>query len=445
MNAERAMVLALGLCALAGSWPACALDLFGTYRLAEKNDPTFESSRYSHEATRTRVTQARAGLLPELRVSGRSDRADGDVSFDQTPAVNRRIRSHDLRLELTQPLLRVQNWAGYSQARLLVVQSEGQFALARQDLILRVAQAYFDVLMAEDNLNVTESQKRAVDAQLELVTRGRHAGNATVTDVHEAQSRVSLSQAQVIAARNELEVKRSLLEQIIGQSAPRLSSLSADARLPSPNPANLDVWTQAARDQHPAVLASHAGIEIAEREVTRARAGHWPTVDLVASSGRDYSSGSLTSPTNLETRADSTKVGVVLNLPLFAGGGIDARVKEAKALAYKARSDHEFTRRRVAHEARQAFSGVMNGLSQITAMEEAVKSSDSAVQGNRIGYRVGTRLNVDVLNVEQQLYAAKRDLSRARYETLMQGLRLKAAAGRLGFDDLKTVDTLLKP
>ena len=255
MNAERATVLALGLCALAGSWPAGALDLIGAYRLAEKNDPTFESSRYSHEAARTRVTQARAGLLPELRVSGRSDRADGDVSFDQTPAVNRRIRSHDLRLELTQPLVRVQNWAGYSQARLLVVQSEGQFAQARQDLILRVAQAYFDVLMADDNLNVTESQKRAVDAQLELVTRGRRAGNATVTDVHEAQSRVSLTLAQAIAARNELEVRRSLLEQIIGQSAPSLSSLRTEARLPSPSPATLKVWMQAARDQHPAVLA----------------------------------------------------------------------------------------------------------------------------------------------------------------------------------------------
>jgi outer membrane protein len=433
------------LFAFAAGWSASveAIDLTGAYRLAEKNDPIFEASRHGHEANRTRITQARSGLLPELRLAGRSDRAEGEVAFDQAPAVERRIRSHDLRLELTQPLVRVQNWAAYNQARLLVVQSEAQLALARQELILRVAQAYFDVLSAEDNVQVAQAQKQAVTAQLELVTRGQRAGTSTITDVHEARSRADLAESQLIAARNELEVKRSLLEQVVGSPPGELLPLKANAVLPSPAPADLQVWTLAAREQNPAVLAGRAGVEIAEREVTRARSGHYPTLDLVASTGRDYSSGSLTSPTNLETRSETTRVGVTMNFPLFASGGINARVKEAQNLVYKARAEHESARRRAEHEARQAYSGVQNGQSQMIAMGQAVRSSESAVQGNRIGHRVGTRLSVDVLNAEQQLYAAQRDFSRARYETLMQGLRLKAAAGRLRAEDLQAVNSLL--
>ena len=449
MNVNRVRVipehwLAVAL-VMAGAWcgPALAIDLVTAYRQAEKNDPTFEASRHGHDANRTRIAQTRAGLLPELRLTGRTDRADGEVSFDQTPAVERSIRSHDLRLELTQPLIRVQNWAAYNQARLLVVQSEAQLALARQELILRVAQAYFDVLSAEDNVQVAQAQKQAVNAQLDLVTRGQRAGTSTITDVHEARSRADLAESQAIAARNELEVKRSLLEQVVGTPPGNLTPLRANTALPAPAPANLQAWTRAAREHHPTVLASRSGVEIAEREVTRAKAGHYPTLDLVASTGRDYSAGGLTSPTNLETRSETTRVGVTMNFPLFAGGGVNARVQEAQSLVYKARAEHEAARRRAEHEARQAYSGVLNGQAQMIAMGQAVKSSESAVQGNRIGHRVGTRLSVDVLNAEQQLYAAQRDLARARYETLMQGLRLKAAAGRLGPDDLQAVNTLL--
>jgi len=442
LAAQRLLMAALCVAAV-WSMPVSALDLVSAYRLAEKNDPTFEASRHAHDATRTRVTQARAGLLPELRLTGRTDRTDGDISFDQTPAVDRNVRTHDLRLELTQPLLRVQSWAAYNQARLLATQSDAQLAQARQELILRVAQAYFDVLSAEDNHQVAQAQKQAVNAQLDLVTRGQRAGTSTVTDVYEARSRADLAEAQVIAARNEVEVKRSLLEQVIGTPSGTLAPLRANANLPRPDPASLATWMQAAREHNPSVLASRAGVEIARREVTRARAGHYPTIDLVASTGRDYSSGSLTSPTNLETRSDSTRVGLTLNFPLFASGGTQARVKESQSLVYKTRAEHVATVRRAEHEARQAYSGVLNGQSQIVAMAQAVKSSESAVQGNRIGHRVGTRLNVDVLNAEQQLYIARRDYARARYDTLMQALRLKAVAGRLRYEDLLAVNALL--
>jgi outer membrane protein len=423
---------------------AHALDLLGAYVAARDHDPVFEATRHASAASAERIVQARAGLLPELRLTGNSKRTSGDVSFDDTPEVHRKIRSHDLRLELVQPIYRGQNWAAYGQARLQAEQAEAQLLQARQELILRVAQAYFDVLSAQDTLAAAQSQKNAVAAQLELVTRGFKAGNNTVTDVHEARSRFDLASAQAIAAENDLEVRRSSLEQLVGSAPPRLAALRADARPPAPAPQDVKAWTDVSRERSPAVTVQRMAVAIAEREVSRARAGHQPTLDLVASSGRDYASGSLTSPTSIETRSESNSYALQLNLPLFAGGATGARVAEARLLEHKARAELEAARRAAAHGARQAYAGVVNGLSQLTAMEQAVNSSRSAVQGNQLGYRVGTRLNVDVLNAEQQLYVAQRDLARARYETLLQGLRLKAAAGQLGEEDIGAVNSLLE-
>lgn len=423
---------------------AGAVNLSEAYALAGRNDPVFESGRRVYGAAQERTSQALAGLLPELKLTGHNQHIEGDVSFDESPEIHRDYRTRTLKLELVQPLFRIQNWASFSQSRLLEVQAEAQHRQARQDLAVRVAQAYFDVLAAEDSLAVAESQKQAVAAQLDLVSRGHKAGTATITDVHEARSRHELAQSQVIAARNEREIRQSALEQIIGESPGGLASLRATAVLPSPQPAGLGPWIEAAQTESPSVQAARAGAEAADREVTRAQGGHWPTVDLVAARARDYSGGSLTSPTSLVTESESTSVGIQFTLPLFASGGTQARVREAKELSYKAQADLETARRAAAHGARQAHSAVVNGLSQIGALNEAVKASESAVEGNRVGYRVGTRLNVDVLDAQQQLFAARRDLARARYDTLVQVLRLKAAAGRLADEDMAAVNALLE-
>jgi outer membrane protein len=261
--------------------------------------------------------------------------------------------------------------------------------------------------------------------------------------VHEARSRNDLARAQVISARNELDAKRSALEQITGSAPGRVARLRAGVRPPRPPPESGSAWVALARDNSPTVRIQTAAVEVAEREVTRARAGHWPTLDLTASKSKDYSAGSLTSPANLEVDSQSSTIGLQLSVPLFAGGAVSARVGEARSLVYKARADLDAARRSAAHAARLAHSGVINGLAQLEAMEQAVASSKSAVEGNKIGYRVGTRINVDVLNAEQQLYSAERDLARARYDTLQQGLRLKAAAGQLAEKDLQSLNDLL--
>jgi outer membrane protein len=423
---------------------ALAADLMQIYQEAKSHDPVLEAARYRRDAVRQKLPQARAGLLPTLNLTGRTDHTSADVSFDRSPQIDRNVNSHQLKLELTQPLLRRQNWLSYTQADLQVAQAELQFTLAHQESMLRTSQAYFDVLAAQDVLAVAEKQSNAMQAQLDLVTRGRQAGTAAVTDVYEARSRSDLAKAQVIAATNDLEIKRSALEQIVGVVTEKLAVLRVDVHVPAPNPVEPATWISAAREQSYPVRIQQAAIEIAEREIERNRAGHWPSLDFVASKSKDYSSGSVTSPTDLETRSNSTVVGVQLSLPLYAGGAINAKVSEAQSLMYQARADLETIQRNAAYNVRQAYAGVVNGLAQIDAMEQAVLSSKSAVEGNRIGYRVGTRINVDVLNAEQQLYSAERDLSRARYETIMQTLRLKAAIGQLEESDLAVINRFLE-
>lgn len=422
--------------------PSVAFDLRDAYEQARRHDPVFEASRHQHAAVQEKIPQARAGLLPELRVTGGEKRADGKVSFDQAAATDRVVHTRDLKIELVQPLVRAAQWAAYTQAELQALQADAHFLQAQHDLIVRVAQAYFDVLAADDSLTVAQAQLTAIEAQLDLVTRGFQAGTATVTDVHEARSRRDLAEAQRIAARGEREIKRSALEQILGAPFTTLAGLRFDRPLASPAD-DMARWSAVAREHNPAVTAQRAALAAAEQELKRAHAGHLPTVDLVVTRGRDYASGSLTSPSSIETSGRTTTAGLQFSWPLFASGATSARVREMYALADKARAELEVARRTAVHAVQQAHAGLVHGLSRVRALEQAVASSTQALEGNRIGFRIGTRLNADVLNAEQQLHSARRDLARARYDVLFQGLKLKASAGNLTEDDLLTVNAQL--
>jgi outer membrane protein len=320
--------------------------------------------------------------------------------------------------------------------------SEVQFAQSQQDLIVRVAQAYFDVLAAQDTLASVQAQKTAITEQLAAAKRNFEVGTATITDTHEAQARFDLVVAQEIAALNDLEIRRTALQQIIGKPAGPLASLRSGVKLNAPEPANLDKWVQSAEQQNYGVVAQQLGVEIAQREIKRNRAGHYPTVDLVASRSHNNQSGSTLSATG--SVSDTNVVGVQWNIPLFAGFAIDSRVREAIALEDKARADLENARRVAAQGARQAFLGVNAGLAQVRALEAAEVSSQSALESNRLGYQVGVRINIDVLNAQQQLFSTRRDLARARYDAIVNGLRLKSAAGVLKEEDLVQVNTLLQ-
>ncbi|HVK95429.1 MAG TPA: TolC family outer membrane protein [Noviherbaspirillum sp.] len=420
---------------------AHALDLLQVYREALANDAPYASARASLTAGQERSVQGRAGLLPTVGIGGNYNRND----IDTTTAgftTNRDFTSHGYTVSLSQPLFRLANWEQYQQGKLSVAVSEALFAQAQQDLIVRVAQAYFDVLSAQDVLATVQAQKTAITEQLASAKRNFEVGTATITDSHEAQARYDLAVAQEFAAQSDLEIKRTALQQIIGKPVGELAMLRPDVKLNPPEPAAADSWVQSAEQQNYSVVGQQIALEIAQREIKRNRAGHYPSVDLVASHSNSNSTASTTSP--LGNESTNNTVGVQWNIPLFAGFAVNSRVREAIALEDKTRSDLENARRVAAQSARQAFLGINSGLAQVRALEAAELSSKSALESNRLGYQVGVRINIDVLNAQQQLFSTRRDLAKARYDTIVNGLRLKSAAGTLDENDLAQVNALLK-
>lgn len=423
------------------SFNAQAIDLLQVYREALANDAPYASARASLAAGQERSTQGRAGLLPTLGVGGSYSRSDLDSTSAAGIAASRNSDSRGYAVSLSQPLFRVANWEQYQQGKLSVAVSEAQFAQAQQDLIVRVSQAYFDVLAAQDTLASVQAQKAAITEQLAAAKRNFEVGTATITDTHEAQARYDLAVAQEFAAQSDLDIRRAALQQIIGKPAGELASLKQGITLDAPEPAQVEQWVQSAEQQNYGVVGQQLTLEIAQREIKKNRAGHYPTVDLVASRNHNNQNGS--SLTTAGGVSDSNTIAVQWNIPLFAGFAVNSRVREAIALEDKARADLENARRIAAQGARQAFLGVSSGLAQVRALEAAEISSQSALESNRLGYQVGVRINIDVLNAQQQLFSTRRDLARARYDTIVNGLRLKLAAGTLQEEDLVRVNALL--
>ncbi|MEC4723008.1 TolC family outer membrane protein [Noviherbaspirillum sp. CPCC 100848] len=437
----RKTVLATLLAGSVLSLNAHAIDLLQVYREALANDAVYASARSTLAAGQEREIQGRAGLLPQIGVGGSVNRTNADIDSGGVE-FGRNFTSRGYSVSLSQPLFRLANWEQYQQGKLSVAASEATFAQAQQDLIVRVAQAYFDVLAAQDALASVQAQKTAITEQLASAKRNFEVGTATITDTHEAQARYDLVIAQEFAGLNDLEIKRSALQQIIGKPSGELASLRSGVQIGAPEPANLDTWVQSAEQQNFGVIGQQLALEIARREIKRNRAGHYPTVDLVASRSHNNQTASTTSAAG--TTSDSNAIGVQWNIPLFSGFAVDSRVREAIALQERTRSDLENARRVAAQSARQAFLGVNSGLAQVRALEAAEVSSQSALESNRLGYQVGVRINIDVLNAQQQLFSTRRDLARARYDAIVNSLRLKSAAGILKEEDLAQVNGLLQ-
>lgn len=425
------------------SLPVQATDLLDIYRLAQRNDPTLEAARYALEAVKEKIPQARAGLLPVVNVTGSDSTTSASNRFDNSQPVDREAYAWNWTLQLTQPLFRMPNLYALKESGALVEQAIAQYARAEQDLIQRVAQAYFDVQVAQESIEVAERQLRAVQEQLDLSKRGFESGTNAITDVHEAQSRVDLARSQRVETQNELDSRRAELEKIVGNVAGEFAALKPAVVIPRPQPENPQAWIAQARERNPAVRAPQAALLAAETGVSKVRADYAPTVDVVASYGRNFSSGSTASPLNYSVKGDSAQAALQLTVPIFSGLSTASRVREAVANRNQIAAELEAARRQAGTDARQAYSAVVNGLSRIAALQSAVESSQSAVKGNRAGYRLGIKVNIDVLNAEQQLYAAQRDLVKARYETLFQGLKLKAAAGMLAEADIKAINVML--
>src|SRR5688572_9347259 len=421
-------------------------DLLQVYRDAQRYDAVYAAARHNLAAGRERLPQGRALLLPTLNLSGSATRSRIEVESDNpaiSPSFTRTPDAAGYTLTFTQPVYRRQNYLQYRQAEFQVQQAEATFAQASQDLAVRAAQAYFDVLAAQGPLAPVSGQKAATSEQLALAKRKFEVGTATITDTHEAQSRYDLLVAQEIAAQIDLENRRQALQLITGKPYAELKPLRTDVRLAPPNPNNMETWVDLAEKQSYAVLIQEATAEIAVLEAKRASAAHHPTLDIVATHGQTNQTAST--QTSVGTDNTSTVIGLQLAMPLFQGGALNSREREAAALQLRSREDLENARRSAALTARQTYNTVMNGIAQVGALEQALVSSQSALDSNRLGYEVGVRINIDVLNAQQQLFSTRRDLSQARYGTITNQLRLKAAAGSLREEDLQEVNRALAP
>jgi outer membrane protein len=440
----KSLLLAASL--VASGW-AQAADLLETFHAAQANDPVFAAARATQQAGQEKLTQGRSLLLPSINLSANTTFNDLTTQYHPaTPPLftggSNRYNSNGYGVTLVQPLFRQQNWQAYSESELQAAQAGMQLKIAEQDLILRVAQAYFDVLIAQDSVGLVNAQKTAISEQLEQAKRNFEVGSATITDTLEAQARYDLTGAQEIAAQNNLEIKRSALQQLINAKPGELAALGKKLKPEAPQPADMEQWVDQAQMNNLQLAIAQAATEIADKEVARNRGGHYPTVDLVANYSQNNANGGSF---GLGSETTNKSVGVQLNMPLFQGGVVNSRWREAEANRERARQELENARRNVAQQVRLSYLGVVSGIAQVQALQQALTSSESLLQASKLGQEVGVRTNLDVLNAQQQLFATRRDLYQAQYNYLLNQLHLKQATGTLGEEDLSKVNQALHP
>ena len=444
MNSFRPLPLSFA-CALAVgatvAGPAHAQNLQQVYDLARAYDSSFQSVQAQYDAAVSRAEQARAGLLPSAGLTAGVSRANNE---NTNPAVTRNVTTQNMGISASQPLYRPANRITFEQGQRGIAIAQSQLDAAAQDLTVRVSQAYFDTLAAQDTLTVVRAQKSAVAEQLASAKRNFEVGTSTITDAREAQARYDLVTAQEIAAENDLQVKKLTLDQLVGQSGIQPRPLALPVTLPSVLPTNVGAWVDQSEAHQPQIQQAMLALDVARLETRKAETGHLPTVDLTASYGKTrYPDGTATSIP--PTRTNNASVGVALNLPLFAGFATQNRIRETLSLEQKAEADLQTVRRNVAQAVRASYFGIVSATGQTKALEAAEASSQSALDANRLGYQVGVRINIDVLNAQSQLFQTKRDLALARYNVLVGNLKLRQAAGVLTPQDLQTVNALLVP
>lgn len=416
-----------------------ASNLVDIYHEALEKDAQYQSARAAYQAAQEKIAQGRAGFLPNINLSFTRQVQEVDTTLG--PSVT--IQNRGLVLSATQPIVRFENFIIYAQAKTQVSQAESQFVIAAQDLILRVAQAYFNVLDAQIDVEVAEAQKEAIRKQLEQAKRNFEVGISTIVDTNEAQARFDLTLSQEIAAQNALEISKRALQGIInrfpGQLA-RTHEVTAD--LPSLRYGSMDEWVNVAEMQNFALKVQQAAYELAAQEVKKVWTQHYPTVDLVAQYSDQAGVGGAITGRGIDLTSKS--IGVQVNLPIFQGGSTQSRVREAVANQEKARHDLENMHRNTVLQVRQHYLNVTNGIAQVKALTQALVSSKTQLDSTMLGQEVGVRTEVDVLNAQQQFYSARRDLAKAYHGYLMSRLRLSAEAGELDEEVLQQINAMLR-
>jgi len=416
-----------------------AQDLLQTWQMALARDPAYAAAQAQYRAVQQAVPQARAALLPWLTAGAQATQRD-----ERAAATLSRDGSHQRAawsLTLTQPLFNRTAWRELAQSHLIAADATIALTIAQQDAMLRSTQAYFDVLAAQDALTTIEAEQASIAAQWAAARRNFELGNATIVDTYEAQSRHDLITADALQAQNNLDVAIDALSKLLGAPPEPLAALPQELSLPALVPNRLESWIKQAQSAALTVQRTQLGLQMAEQNIEIARSGHAPTLELRASAG---SASDLNRPAPQSGRGLENTVGLYLNIPIYSGGLISSRVSERVALAQKARYDHDAARRSAVQDARRYFTGVNTGLARISALQAAETSSRASVAANRTGYEIGVRDSLNVLDAQRQLYLTRRELARARYDTLMAGLRLRAITGILSEQDLQAINRLLR-
>jgi outer membrane protein len=434
----RRTLSALALAAALLAAPAVhAQSLKDLYEAARNYDAAVLAARALAQSADYRVAAAEGLAKPSAALAAGATATRIDPQHFSGGDSN----SINATLSARYPIVNRANAATIAQARRSLDSARAELEAAEQDLIVRVAQAYFDVLAAQDTLALVRTNKAAITEQLASARRNFEVGTATITDTREAQARFDKAAADEIAAENDLRSKRIALDQLVGRSGVEPRPLALPASLPPVAPADVEAWVGTADATHPSIRRARVGVDVARLETEKARAAEKYTLDAVGSVGATRASGSSLNTFPGVTRTAS--VGLQFNLPLYTGGQTGNRIQETLLLEEKARQDLDAARRTIAQGTRVAFFGVQSGLAQVKALEAAEASAKLALEATQLGYRVGVRVNLDVLNAQTQLFQSQRDLARARYDVLVGSLRLRQASGQLQPADIDAINALL--
>lgn len=418
---------------------SAAQDLLESYNLALQSDPQLMAQAANQFATSELADQADALFLPEIGLTADANKVWTETSSQRFGGDSESI-DRGYTLSLIQPIYRRESFVQNRQADIAISGATAQYQVVEQELIVRVADAYFGVLGAKDDVKFAEAEREAISKQLEEAQQRFEVGLTTITDVSEAQAAFDIVSSALIAAENALANSREVLRETTGQYPDSLSPLVKDTPLVRPEPENIEQWSDTALVTNPALQVVGSDVDFARENIQLQRSGHYPTLDIVAQ--KNYSSQS---DSNLSggSQTHQELVGLQFNLPIYAGGAVSSRTREAGFRLDEVMQTEEQQRRAIMRQTREAYNSVLSGISQVKALEQAVRSNEKALEATEAGFEVGTRTTVDVLNARRELFSARRDYARSRYEYIVNTLRLKQAAGIVTVNDLQQINTWL--
>lgn len=416
-----------------------AEDLIQVYDMALKSDPQLLAEASSRQAVAELNEQAKARFLPVVGLSANDSQNWADVS-SSTNNKNYDYNSYGYTLSVTQPIYRRQNSIQQQQADIAIDSAEASYKIAEQELIIRVAEGYFDFLSRQDELTFAIAEQKSIAQQLDQTQQRFDVGMSTITDVVESQAAFDLSNATVITAKNELANSKERLRETAGTYIESLAALKEESPLVRPEPEDINAWSEVALKQNPTLVVAHSAVNNAAQTIELQRSGHYPTVDIVGQAGYNSQNDSLIGG---DSRSHNQSLSLQLNLPIYEGGAVTSRTRESGFRLDQAMQNEEQQRRLITRLSRESYNSVISGISRVEALKQAVKSNEKALESTEAGYEVGTRTTVDVLNVRSNLYRGLRDYASSRYDYILSSLRLKQAAGTLSVADLKQLNQWL--